>query len=278
MPTRTFPNGGFMGCVVCGSPTRSGSLLCGKCFGRLGEPVSLVPRLVDPNADQRIVPLRSAAIMIGPLVTPEIRISKGTEPALTFRTMLTDQDRSRIPSYVDMYLNGVGVPLHMTGFERIPRRDLISSIIWNCESLEFDTEFWAKACLRIGNLYSLSAERVRYLTIDPEDRKGLMERHASLARKFYSRSANYPRLEMIAQGNSALLEHWLGNSEKAIETLEKLLASPITAENAPLVVQGSIILLETGQMGSANEALGSIPESLRSPLAKRMLASMEAMQ
>jgi hypothetical protein len=233
---------------------------------------------VDPNADQRLVPLRSAAIMIGPLVSPEIRISKGTEPALTFRTMLTDQDRSRIPSYVDMYLDGVGVPLHLTGFERIPKRDLISSMIWNCESLEFDTEFWAKACIRIGNLYSLSAERGRYLTVDPEDREELMERHATLARKFYSRSVNFPDLDLIAQGNSALLDHWMGDSEKAIAALEKLLALPITAKNAPLMVQGSIILLETGQTGSANEALSSIPEPLRSPVAKRMLASMEALQ
>jgi hypothetical protein len=50
------------------------------------------------------------------------------------------------------------------------------------------------------------------------------------------------------------------------------------AENAPFVVQGAIVLLESGQMGSAKEALSTIPEKLRSPLAKRMLASMGVSQ
>lgn len=248
--------------------------MCGKCFGRLGEPVSLVPRLMDPNADQRFVPQRSATMMIGPLVSPEVKFSKGTEPALTFRTMLTDQDRSRIPSYVDMYLDGVGVPLHLTGFERIPKRELISSMIWNCESLEYDTEFWARASLRIGNLYALSASRIRYLTVDPKDLRELMEKHAALARKFYSRSARFPRFDLIAKGNSALLDHWMGDPDKATAILEELVTSPINADNAPFVVQRSIVLLETGQMGSARDALSSIPENLRSPLVKRMLASM----
>jgi hypothetical protein len=248
--------------------------LCGKCFGRLGEPVSLVPRLMDPNADQRIVPNRSAAMMIGPLVSPEVRFAKGTEPALTFRTMLTDQDTSRIPSYVDMYLDGVGVPLHLTGFERIPKRELISSIIWNCETLEYDTEFWAKACLRIGNLYSLSVSRARYLAVDNRDLQGLVQKHAGLARKFYSRSARFPKLDLIARGNSALLGHWLGESEKAIDILEEMIANQITSESAPFVVQGAIVLLETGQMERAKEALSMIPDKLRSPLAIRMLASM----
>ena len=248
--------------------------MCGKCFGRLGEPVSLVPRLMDPTADQRLVPQRSAAIMIGPLVSPEVKFSKGTEPALTFRTMLTDQDRTRLPSYVDMYLDGVGVPLHLTGFERIPKRELISSIIWNCESLEYDTEFWARACLRIGNLYSLSASRTRHLTVDPTDLRGLMDKHASLARKFYSRSAGFPKLDLISRGNSALLDHWMGESDKAIGSLEKLISAPIDADNAPFVVQGSIVLLETGQMDNARDALSSIPEKIRSPLAKRLLASL----
>ena len=252
--------------------------MCGKCFGRLGEPVSLVPRFMDPNADQRLVPQRSAAMMIGPLVSPEVKFSKGTEPALTFRTMLTDQDRSRIPSYVDMYLDGVGVPLHLTGFERIPKRDLISSIIWNCETLEYDTEFWARAGLRIGNLYALSASRARYLTVDPKDLQGLMDKHSSLARMFYSRSARFPELDLIAQGNSALLAHWMGGSEKAIETLERLLTVPINADNAPFAVQKAIVLLESGHMDAAREALSSIPEPLRSPLAKRMMASMEGSQ
>jgi hypothetical protein len=229
---------------------------------------------MDPAADQRLVPLRSAAMMIGPFVSPELKFSKGTEPALTFRTMLTDQDRSRIPSYVDMYLDGIGMPLHLTGFERIPKRELISSIIWNCESLEFDTEFWAKACLRVGNLYSLSVSRSRYLTVDPQDLKGLMDKHAALARKFYSRSTRFPKLDLIAQGNSAVLDHWMGESEKAIDTLEKLLAPPMSADNAPFVVQGSIVLLESGHMDIAKDALSSIPENLRSPLAKRLLASL----
>ena len=252
--------------------------MCGKCFGRLGEPVSLIPRLMDPNADIRLVSTRSAAMMIGPLVSPEVKFSKGTEPALTFRTMLTDQDQSRIPSYVDIYLDGVGVPLHLTGFERIPKRELISSIIWNCETLEFDTEFWAKACLRIGNLYSLSASRIRYLTVDPKDLRELMEKHAALARKFYSRSSRFPKLDLIAQGNSALLGHWMGESDKAVDILEKLLENQITPDSAPFVVQGAIVLLETGHMDSARDALSSIPDKLRSPLANRMLASMGVSQ
>jgi hypothetical protein len=274
MPTRTFPYGGFMGCVVCGSSTKSGSLLCSKCFGRLGEPVSLVPRLMDPNADQRLVSSRSAAMMIGPLVSPEVKFSKGTEPALTFRTMLTDQDKSRIPSYVDMYLDGVGVPLHLTGFERIPKRELISSIIWNCETLEFDTEFWAKACLRIGNLYALSTSRTRYLAVDQKELQGLLHKHTELARKFYSHSSRFPKLDRVAQGNSALLGHWVGESERAIDILEDLIANQITSESVPFVVQGAIVLLETGQMERAKDALSTIPDKLRSPLANRMLASM----
>jgi hypothetical protein len=278
MPTCTFPNRGFMGCVVCGSPTKSGSLLCGKCFGRLGEPVSLVPRLMDPNADMRLVPNRSATMMIGPLVSPEVKFSKGTEPALTFRTMLTDQDRSRIPSYVDTYLEGVGVPLHLTGFERIPKRELTSSIIWNCETLEFDTDFWAKACIRIGNLYSLSVSRARYLAVGQQDLQSLLLKHIELARKFYSRSSGFPECERIAQGNSALLGHWMGESEKAIDTLEELIANHITAESAPFVVQGAIVLLETGQMERAKEALSAIPDKLRNRLANRIIASLEGSQ
>jgi hypothetical protein len=252
--------------------------LCGKCFGRLGEPVSLVPRLMDPNADQRLVPTRSAAMMIGPLVSPEVKFSKGTEPALTFRTMLTDKDQSRIPSYVDMYLDGVGVPLHLTGFERIPKREVISSMIWNCETLEFESEYWAKACLRIGNLYSLSASRARYLAVNQRDLQGLMQKHAELARKFYSRSSKFPKFDRIGQANSALLGHWMGESEKAVDILEGLIGNQITDESSPFVVQGAIVLLETGQMDRAKEALAMIPEKLRCPLANRMMASMEVPQ
>jgi hypothetical protein len=188
--------------------------------------------------------------------------------------MLTDQDQSRIPSYIDMYLHGVGVPLHLTGFERIPKRELISTIVWNCENLEYDTEFWARACIRVGNLYSISAARSRYLTVAPQDLKGLMDKHAGLARKFYSRSSRFPKLELIARGNSALLDHWMGESDKAVATLEGLIGGAVDAEKAPFVVQGAIVLLETGHMDSAKEALLTIPVKLRSPLAERMLASM----
>ncbi len=190
--------------------------------------------------------------------------------------MLADRDQSRTPSYIDMYLDGMGVTLHLTGFERIPKRELISSIIWNSESLEYDTEFWARACLRIGNLYALSASRARHLTVDPTDLHGLMEKHASLARKFYSRSRNSPSLDRISRGNSALLDHWMGESDMAIDRLEGLLSLPIDEDNAPFVLQGAIVLLETGQLGTARDALNTIPENLRSPLAKRLLASMGA--
>jgi tetratricopeptide (TPR) repeat protein len=217
-------------------------------------------------------------MMIGPLVSPEVKFSKGTEPALTFRTMLTDQDTSRVPSYVDMYLDGIGIPLHLTGFERIPKRELISSIIWNCETLEYDTEFWAKACLRIGNLYALSASRARYLAVDQKDLLELLHKHTGLAQKFYSRSSGFPKLERIAQANSALLGHWMGESEKAVDILEELIANQITPDSVPFVVQGAIVLLETGQMERAKEALSMVPDKLRSPLANRMLSSMGVSQ
>ena len=211
--------------------------------------------------------------MIGPLVSPEVRFSKGTEPALTFRTMLTDEDRSRIPSYIDMYLDGVGIPLHMTGSRSFPKRELISSMIWNSESLEYDTEFWARACLRIGNLYSLSACRVRYLTVDPKDQRELMEKHAALARKFYSRSSRFPKLDLIAQGNSALLDHWMGMSDRAVGELEKLLAAPSTTQERPVRRPGGHRSARVGPHGrcpgcpvlhtrKANEPAGRAPTGL----------------
>jgi hypothetical protein len=105
-----------------------------------------------------------------------------------------------------------------------------------------------------------------------------MEKHAALARKFYSRSVKFPKLDLISQGNSALLDHWMGESDQAIERLEGLLSLPINEENAPFVVQGAIVLLETGQLGTARDALYTIPEKLRSPLANRLLASMGVRQ
>lgn len=197
-----------MTCLVCGSRTSVGASLCSRCFKRMDDPLRLAANALDPMADQRFVMTSSIALRIGPSFSGEVRLGKGLDPSLTFERMLASEDRTHIPSFIDKYLDDLGVGLELTGSEMIPDRKLIFEMVRASADLSFDTDTWAKACLRLGNVTALAIRSVARMPLEPADSARALSDLRERSEYLYSMSQKWPELVQMAERNRALMMGW----------------------------------------------------------------------
>lgn len=262
-----------MGCVVCGAETKGAAILCGKCFGEIDDPLSLLPAALDPKSDQRLFQIGSVSLRIGPVSSADISFSKGLEPALRLREILASEDKVGLPQFVDYYLAGLGVGLYLRGDERLPRRGIIWNIMQSAKDLDFKTEQWAAASVRMGNIYALLVREVSRLSIEASAALPFLQKSSDLARTLYARSLPYSSPNRAVSANEALLDHWTGNSEKALSTVEGLVGSEKSESiKAHLLIVKATILAETGMKPQAVQVLESIPGKVRDERVARLKA------
>lgn len=265
-----------MGCVVCGAETKGAALLCGKCFEKIDDPLPLMPTALDPKSDQRLFQISSVSLRIGPVSPADVSHSKGLEPALRLREILSSEDKSGMPQFVNSYLAGLGVRLHLRGDERLPRRGMIWNILQNAKDMDFKTEQWAAASIRMGNIFTLLVREISRLPIEASAVLPFVQRKSDLARQLYARSMPYCSLNAAASANEALLDHWTGNSEKALSTVEGLIISEeLESVRTHLLIVKATILVETGMRPQAVQVLESIPGKVKDERVARLKALIE---
>jgi hypothetical protein len=262
--------------VVCGVETKGAALLCGRCLGKIDDPLTLLPVSLDPTSDHRLFQVASASLRIGPTSTADTTFSKGLEPALRLREILASKDAGALPQFIDHYLMGLGIGLYLRGDERIPRRGLIWNIMKGAEGLEFNTEQWASASLRMGNIYSLLARALSMLPIDSSAALPLAQKNADTARRLYSKSLPYPALNLASSANEAILDHWTGDSNKALLTIERLLGLELSEDDrSHLMIIKATILVDTGEMAKAVQIVESLPGVVKDARVSRLKALTE---
>lgn len=253
-----------MGCVVCGGETKGSALLCEKCFGAIDDPLVLLPTALDPKSDQRMFQISSPCLRIGPVSSADVSYSKGLEPALRLREILASKDKSGLPLFVSGYLAGLGVGLYLRGDERLPRRGMIWSILQNAVELDFKTEQWAAASIRMGNVLALLVREVSRLPIEASAVLPFVQKYTEAVRTLYARSLPYPSLSDAAAINGILLDHWAGNSEKALSMIEdRIEREGSEAARAHLLIVKATMLVESGMQSQAVQVLESIPGKVR---------------
>jgi len=262
--------------VVCGVETKGAALLCGRCLGKIDDPLVFLPVSLDPISDHRLFQVASASLRIGPTSTADTTFSKGLEPALRLREIQASKDVGTLSQFINRYLMGLGIGLYLRGDERIPRRGLIWNIMKGAEGLEFNTEQWASASVRMGNIYSLLARALSTLPIDPSVALPLAQRNADTARRLYSRSLPYPSLNLASSANEAMLDHWTGDSNKALLTIERLLGFELSEDDrSHLMIVKATILVDTGETAKAVQIVESLPGMVKDSRVSRLKALTE---
>ncbi|MFP4545554.1 MAG: hypothetical protein ACLFPN_01735 [Methanomassiliicoccales archaeon] len=255
-----------MVCIGCGTGTAEGSVLCGRCLRRIEDPLALLPRTLDPASDRRYWHTSSAVLSIGPVSSAEVSPAKGVETAVR----LNHLREGDLPSLVERYLSFLGVPLHVWGREILPYREITWRLLRRCEAEDFSTLTWARACTRLGNLLSLLLRRLSTLPIEREPLERYMEELAGRARDLYSHADPFPRVRWVAVSNQALMEHWTGDQEKALELVDLARSRGREGDRELATVKRALILDEMGRTEESLECLRSLPNDFHHPVADRL--------
>jgi hypothetical protein len=180
-------------------------------------------------------------------------------------------------SFVDEYLAGIGVGLHLFGDELLPRRPFIWQLIKQAEGVEIANEAWASASLRMANVHILLVRTVSWLAVDESWQTSFLKVHTGLALSLCERSKEYPKLHRIASSNLQLMNAFLGNQEEAIEELVKLEAGE-DEDSYNITKKKAMLLVQVGKFDLAGEALQRVPASFIDMRAKRLKARLEAIR
>jgi len=197
-----------MVCLVCGNRTSAGASLCSRCFKRVEDPLGTLGLAIDPMADIRFQANDSVVLRLGPSFVGEVRLGKGVDPSVLFDRMVNGEDRSHIPSFIDQYLGDLGIGLELTGNEMVPSRAVLATIIRSAADLDFESDIWGKACLRMGNVVALAVRNLAVLPIEPSDSAMVVKSLQDMAAKFYGNAMGHAVLESIAKRNMETLGQW----------------------------------------------------------------------
>jgi hypothetical protein len=241
--------------------------------------MNLASNSMDPKADQRVAACGSAIMRIGPSFVDEIKLEKSPDPRLTFDRMLKAEDRSHMPSFIDRYLHEMGIGTVLTGEERVPRRELFVHMVRSIEPGSFDTDTWARACLRMGNLVALSIRELATMPLEPGDSSSIINEQSSMAKRLFSRAKAFPELSLIAIGNEALMDHWAGRSTQALSSLEGAISGKMVDEStAELLLKSAIINRDMGRNDISRSILESIPREMLPKRGQDLLSREEGGQ
>jgi hypothetical protein len=264
-----------LACVSCGGETKVGALMCKRCLEGIIDPTGLMPRAQDPGADARLQQTGSISLRIGPVSGPDFSWGGGVEPALRLRSLLERSDKTDLPSFVEEYLAGAGIGLHVWGYERLPRRALVWKLVEECEELELRSELWARASVRMGNLHSLTILAATELPVDEPWLSDFVQERSKAALKLYSRAEPFPGVNRVARSNEATLYAWLGRSEDALRVLDELLGERTDEESAHINLKKAMVLCGSGRRAEGLGLLSTISLELADLPAKHFRAELE---
>ena len=247
-----------MACVACGAETRPGVLMCSRCLGSLEDPLSLVPRMQDPTADSRLFHRGSLIIRIGPVAGEDVELGRGVEPALRLRSLLEKKDEIALGAFVDKYLAGAGVGLHLWGDERLPKRSLVWNVVSSIKGGEGNGQAWGRASLRIGNVHSLIVKNAAPLPVDGQWLSNFLIYHTREAEKAYVRGRQVTELSSIADSDLAMLRLFSGKGEEALGLLEPL-SDASDPMNMPFIIKRAVVLDILGRKDGALAELAKVP-------------------
>jgi hypothetical protein len=265
-----------MACVGCGAETKAGTLLCARCAARIDDPFALLPSAQDPMADARLFQMSSVMIRIVPTPTNELTYSRGPGPALRLRSILSRDDKGPVQTLVEEYLAGMGVELHVWGDEKLPRRAFLAALLEGAGPLEFPTELWGRASVRMGNLHALLVRHVSALPIDDAWKEPFVARNGEAARALYARARPFGSLSSVVASNRALLDHWGGRSAEALLTLTSLTRTDsVDADVVAALVKQAMVLTDLGRKDEAQDALAKVPSAMLDPRSTELKRRLE---
>ncbi len=250
--------------------------MCKRCLDGMLDPLSLTKRMQDPAADMRLHQVGSAVLRIGPVSGAEMDFGEGVEPAIRLRSLMERGEQRGLQALVEEYLASAGISLHVWGDERLPRRAFLWRMAEEVRALEVATEIWARASVRLGNLYSLMVKAAAALPVDEEWRAGFIRDKSGIALTLYSRSKDIRPLWKVAQSNQAMLYSWIGRTEDALRILDDLSAYRVDKETVSFAIKRAIILCDAGRGDECKEELALIPDELMDDHLRRIKAGLEA--
>jgi hypothetical protein len=251
-----------LACVICGADT--GNVICETCARRIRDPLILVYNALDPYSDQRLAGMNSASMRIHAVPRDQVLLNQAMDPAVRFREMMARDDLSPVPSFIDSYLSGVGIGLHVTGEERLPERRLLWEILTEASDLDLPTDVWARAAVKMANLRALIVRAMGTMPLG-EAKREVMEREAEKARGLWSKADAFPSLRSAALANEALMDHWMGDSENALEVLGFLYTNEdVDWDRSHILIKRAMILDDLGQEEKLRSVLQEIPSKVRS--------------
>ncbi len=263
-----------MACVSCGKETKTGVLFCAGCLSGLKDPLDLLPRLIDPTADARLHKVQSASMRIFPTNGPSLSLGPGLDAPLRLPSLMEHERIAAFASFVDQYLAGAGIGLHLFGDELLPRRPFIWELIKQTEGMEIASEEWARASLRMANVHILLVRAVSRLAVDESWQTSFLRSHTGSALSLCARSDEYPILNRIAASNLQMMNAFLGNVEEAITELGKL-EGESDDDHYQITIKRAILFLRAGNGDLAREALQKLPTSFDDMRARRLMARLE---
>ena len=263
-----------MACTACGKETKAGVLLCAGCLSGLSDPLDLLFRLIDPTADARLLKIQSVSMRVFPTNGPALGYSASLDAPLRLPALVEHENVAAFPSFVDEYLAGIGIGVHLFGDELLPRRPFVWELIKQAEDVEIASEVWARASLRIANVHILLVRAASRLAVDESWLTPFLKKHTGSALSLSSRSKDYPKLNRVAASNLQMMNAFLGNAEEAIAELTKLEAE---ADDDPyqITIKKAMLLMHAGKDKLAKEELQKIPASFNDLRARRLRARSE---
>jgi hypothetical protein len=249
-------------------------LLCAGCLSGLTDPLDLLPRLIDPTADARLLKMQSVSMRVFPTNGPALGYSASLDAPLRFPALMEHENVAAFPSFVDEYLAGIGIGAHLFGDELLPRRPFVWELIRQAEDVEVASEVWVRASLRMANIHILLVRAASKLAIDETWLTPFLKKHTGSALALSGRAKDFPKLNRVAASNLQMMNAYLGNAEEAIAELTKL-ETEVDDDPYQITIKKAMLLMLAGKNELAKEALQKIPASFNDLRARRLRARSE---
>jgi hypothetical protein len=263
-----------LACAACGKETKAGVLFCAGCLSGLTDPLDLIPRLIDPTADARLLRMQSVSMRVFPTNGPSLGYSASLDAPLRLPSLVEHENVAAFPSFIDEYLSGIGVSLHLFGDELLPHRPFVWELIKQAEDAEIASEVWARASLRMANVHIMLVRASSRLAVDESWLTLFLKKHTGSALTLSGRSKDYPKLNRIASSNLQMMNAFLGNMEEAIAELAKL-ETEGDEDSHQITIKRAMLLMQVGKGELAKEALQRIPVSYNDMRVRRLRARLE---
>jgi len=212
----------------------------------------------------RVFPTNGPALSYGP----------GLDAPLRLPALMEHESVATFPSFVDEYLAGTGLGLHLFGDELMSRRPFVWELIKRTEGVEMAGEIWARASLRMANVHILLVRTVSRLAVDEIWQTAFLKSHTGSALSLCARSKGFPRLNRVAQSNLQMMNAFLGNVEEAVDELGKMEVGE-DGDSYRIAIKRAVLLAQAGKTDLAKEALQRVPASFDDMRARRLRARLE---